>query len=180
MKTRIDVDPASDREMQTLVLEILQLTAEQQKLAAKQDKEVAAIKAEYEPYFTRLETSVELRMAKAMAWANAHPELFTKTKSVQMANGIVGFRTSPPALTLLSRDWSWDDVVLALKEHNFKAYIRTKEEVNKESIMQDRETIGAAKLKEMGLRVRQKEKFYVDPELTDVERVQTIKTEEAA
>ena len=68
---------------------------------------------------------------------------------------------------MLNRKWTWATVLEHLK--GLGRYVRTVEEVDKESIkaakMSDGELAG------MGLRLDQKERFYIEPKADEGERV---------
>ncbi len=49
------------------------------------------------------------------------------------------------------------------------ALVLVKEEVNKQSLLGDREQVGPDKLRLFGMRVTQSEDFYVEPKLTETE-----------
>lgn len=51
---------------------------------------------------------------------------------------------------------------------------RTKEEINKQAIISDRENFTADQLRAVGLRVVQEEAFFVDPKLQELENRQQV------
>jgi phage host-nuclease inhibitor protein Gam len=64
--------------------------------------------------------------------------------------------------------WTFDRVLQTLKTAGALDYIRVKEEVHKQNLLSDRESIGPERLREIGLRVVQEETFFVEPKLTEV------------
>lgn len=148
-------------EMEALVGEIAALTLEQRELRAEMDGRIMDVRAEYEAQLVGIDELCKAKLALAQDWAEAHPEEFGKRKSIEMVHGLVGWRTGTPKLRTLA-GWTWDKVREALRAVA-PAYIRTVEEVNREAIIANRETLGAAALKAIGVRVVQDESFFVVP-----------------
>ncbi len=119
--------------------------------------------------------------AALRAWAESHPDEFPNgRKSIQFTQGSLGFRTGTPKLALLNRLWNWDRVHKALISFGLaKDYLRTKEEVDKEAIIAataaNPDKAGAAlACAAFGTKVVQEESFFVDPDITEVERRQAV------
>ncbi len=124
------------------------------------NEELAHVREDYETEIQALKETSEVLQAVINSWADKHPEEFAKKKSVDMVHGICGYRTSPPALKLV-RGVTWAKVTGLLK-HALPAYVRTKEEVDKEALLANRAIIGPAALMTVGLRVEQAENFFVE------------------
>jgi phage host-nuclease inhibitor protein Gam len=161
----------SRAEMETLVRDITGLKLNEKLLVAGMDAELKAVRDSYE---SRLNTVTQVLGEKtdaARAWADANPAEFVRRKSIEFANGTIGFRTGTPKLKALAKN-KWDAVLQSLRSARWgTAYLRVKEEINKEQIIAD---IGAGILREADLRkagaqVVREESFYVEPKLTRVE-----------
>jgi phage host-nuclease inhibitor protein Gam len=76
-------------------------------------------------------------------------------------HGAIGFRTGNPTLKPL-KGVKWEHVVDMLKASQQARYLRSIEEVNKDAILTDREALGADRLKILGLRIEQTERFFAE------------------
>ena len=103
-------------------------------------------------------------MEHARVWSEANPQEFGAVRSIETVHGTLGWRMGGPSLRTLP-GWTWDQVKENLKAVSAMGYIRVKEEVNKQNLLADRETISAEKLRELGVRVVQEESFFVEPKL---------------
>jgi phage host-nuclease inhibitor protein Gam len=137
-----------------------QCTADLQVLEGKMNSELTAIKEKYEAKISKLQDGKEECFELMQTYAETNPDLFAKKKSIELTHGVIGFRTGTPKLTTL-RGFQWAAVFSLVKE-KLGSYIRTKEEVNKELLLVDRDKIN---LSEVGLKVVQDETFYVEPKL---------------
>ena len=127
---------------------------------AKADAESAKITAD-----------IELDTLQSFATEN-QAELFSKKKSLDMAHGVIGFRTGTPKLKTL-KGFTWASALQLVKEF-LPSYVRKTEEVAKDKLLADRDMEvkvkdGEDKVKlshEMarcGIQVVQDETFYVEP-----------------
>lgn len=155
--------------MEQLVGDIAALKIEERKLKAEMDAKLKALKDDYLEQLNGLTESIAQKMPRALAWAEANAEDFGKLRSIEMLHGVIGWRLNTPSLKALS-GWTWELVLKALqKVPRFASYVRTKEKVNKQALLADREAIGADSLRSVGLRVIQEEEFFVEPKLTETE-----------
>jgi phage host-nuclease inhibitor protein Gam len=152
-------------QMETLVGEIAELKAKEQKYNAELNRRVTEVRADYEAPLAGIAQELKAKLAAAMAWAEANPGEFGKLKSIAMTHGTVGWKIGNPALKTLS-GWTWDRVLEKLRGAvDWTAYVRTGYEVNKALLLTDRVTLGADKLREVGIRVVQEETFFIEPNL---------------
>lgn len=149
------------QQMERVVADICELTIFRDAQTAAMDKRLMEIREEYELTLSRCQEDLDAKRALAQAWAEANPAEFGGRKSIDMVHGTVGFRTGMPKLKLLT-GWTWDRVKDALLNGKFRDYIRTKQEVDKERLLADREQIGEA-MRTVGCRVVQDEPFFVEP-----------------
>ena len=129
---------------------------------AKADAESAKITAD-----------IELQCAKIREkYAGRLAELFSKKKSLDMAHGVIGFRTGTPKLKTL-KGFTWASALQLVKEF-LPGYVRKTEEVAKDKLLADRDMdvsvkdgAGEVKLSQemtrCGIQVVQDETFYVEP-----------------
>lgn len=106
--------------------------------------------------------------AELQAWADANQEQFGERKSIQMVHGMLRYQTGQPTLKTV-RGATWEKALARIKAL-CPAYVRTKEEADKEALLADRKIIGAEELRELGLMVEQAERFHVDLNLETVPR----------
>jgi phage host-nuclease inhibitor protein Gam len=110
------------------------------------------------------------------AYATEHQEeLFAKRKSLEMAQGTIGFRTGTPKLKTL-KGFTWASALQLVKEF-LPNYVRKEEEIAKDKLLADREVtvttgVGASESEEVpmltlmakcGITVAQDETFFVEP-----------------
>jgi len=158
-------------QMESLVREIAGLKLDEKLLLAGMDRELRAARDRYESRLLALERLLAEKTGKARAWAKANPAAFGRRRSIGFGHGVAGFRTGPPRLRTIAR-CKWDRVLGSLRGLPWgAAYIRVKEEINKEQIIAD---IGSGKLSEgdlrqAGARVVREESFFVELRLARIE-----------
>jgi phage host-nuclease inhibitor protein Gam len=158
--------------METLAGQIAGLKIKVQAETARMNDEINGIRARFAPGLALLEDNLATAMDSARAWAEANPEEFGAARSIDMTHAIIGYRTGQPQLKTLS-GWTWDRVLEKLMVIGIP-WIRLKKEVDKQGILNHRESLGDKYLREIGVRIVQEETFFVDPRLTDVEKRETI------
>lgn len=161
-------------EMETLVGQI----AAQQNFISQtttlMDQRIIEVRAEYEQQIAGAQEDLKPLMEAARSWCEANGDAFAGKKSIEMVQGIVGFRTGTPKLKTLA-GWTWDRVLEKLRT-TCREFIRTKEEVDKEAIIGARENLLDGDLRNMGVKIVQDESFFVEPKLTPVENRQTTES----
>ena len=144
---------------------------------ARRDKILLEITQRYAADMAACETFIQDKTNALRAWAEAHPEEFPPgRKSLNLMFGTLGFRTGTPKLALLSRAWTWEKVLDALRNSCMGGgFIRTKEEVDKESLLAQHACQGLSsdQLATAGVKVVQEESFYVEPDLTNIETLES-------
>ena len=135
--------------------------AEQRKLTAAMDKEMAKVREKYASKLSGIGDRMEDTLLTIESYCVENKGLlFTSKRSMETAHGTVGFRLDPPELKPLPK-FTWPKVLEQLRVV-LPDYIRTKEEVDKQRLLMDRDAEGVAPhLAECGVRVVQDEQFYV-------------------
>jgi phage host-nuclease inhibitor protein Gam len=151
-------------ELERAMGQLAQHTIARSIYADTMDKRLTEVRAQFEGRLGELDESIDELFDDLNAWAVLHPDEFSNKKSLDLTHGTLGFRTTPPSLKP-AKGVKWDHVLDMLKCRGMQAYVRQAEEVNKEMLLQDRETIGTEKLARLGLEVRQDEKFYAEPKI---------------
>lgn len=95
-------------------------------------------------------------------------ELFIKKKSLEMAHGVIGFRTGTPKLKTL-KGFTWASALQLVREFLPK-YLRQTEEIAKDKLLADRGEEGMPDhMAKCGIQVVQDETFYVEPKKEDAD-----------
>jgi phage host-nuclease inhibitor protein Gam len=98
-----------------------------------------------------------------LAYAENNRADFGKKKSMEMANGIIGFRTGTPSLKT-AKGYTWNSVTTMLAMH-YPQYIREVKEPAKDKILAERYLPeNQTMLKQCGMLVTQTETFFVEPQ----------------
>ena len=153
--------PTTRAEMESLVERIARASASLNELVAQMATDLIEVRARFEPQLSAYQVEREAALDSAKAWADANPGEFGGKKSIELVHGQIGYRTGMPRLKTTS-GWTWDRVLEKLCLMKLTNYIRGKQEVDKEKIIADRETL-ADRLPLMGVRGCQEESFYVEP-----------------
>lgn len=132
----------------------------------KQNAGIEVVRRSHQVAIDLWTAKLEPLRAGVLEWAEANPQEFTKTRSIEFAHGIVGFRVGNPTLKTL-RGWTWDRVLEAIRTVGYPRFIRRKEEVDKTRILAEREALGADALSAIGVRVDQADEPYIEPKLEE-------------
>ena len=143
--------------------EFAKADAQYQQLTARMDLEVTRIREKYADQLAGLADTKERSFDLMQAYATEHrDELFAKRKSIESTHGVFGFRTGNPKLKNL-KGFTWAAVTNLAKEL-LPQYIRTTEELDKQSLLADRDKQDVAEmLPRIGVQVVQEETFFVEP-----------------
>lgn len=162
IETRIKFDDAVDLISRTQVA----ITA----VKAKRDKEIQSVNERYKDELEPLEDKRDLYLKLAEGYAEENRDaLFPKgIKSAETTHAIFGFKIGNPTMKALSKKWTVEKILEALKASYGSRFIRTKEEHDKEKL---RAELSNGELAEVGLRVEQEDRFYVEPKVETGERV---------
>jgi phage host-nuclease inhibitor protein Gam len=155
-------------EMEHLIGEIAKLTLQRNALTLEMDRQMSEIRSRFEADLGPVQKTLEEKTAVAQDWAESNPSEFGKLKSIEFVHGQVGFRTGKPTVKTLS-GWTWDRVLEALRGLAWaKSLIRTEETVNKQGILDQRESLTSEELRQIGVRIVQDESFYIEPKLQEL------------
>jgi len=109
------------------------------RLQADLDDGLAKLKAQYEehakPHQERLKTLFE----QLAAFGATNRDRLTengKSKTVQLPAGMIGWRQCPPSVRW-AKGLKAEDIIVAIKKAGLKRFIRTKEEPNKERMLEE-------------------------------------------
>lgn len=122
---------------------------EQMGVYAKADAQIAKINAEMDRKFTEIRNKQAEELAslgetkekakeQLVLYCAQNKDKFQDKRSIEMAHGRMGFRNGTPALKNI-KGFTWAACLELAKEHA-PQYVRTKEELAKDSLLVDRET----------------------------------------
>lgn len=157
---KLITEEITNEEAEGIFAEYATADAKIQKITAEMDGKIIKIRESYDTQLTDLKTAKDGAFEKLQHFAQANPDQFTKKKSLEMTQGVIGFRTTPESVGKV-KGFTWDAVTNMLKEF-LPDYVRTKEEPNKESILKDKEQIQHL-FPKVGIKIEQSETFYVEP-----------------
>jgi len=157
--------PQHREECVRAVKEIGEAQRERTRIETAMNDEIAAIKTRYEEQARPYAEQIRELTQGVQTYCEAHrDELLTgKAKTVNLASGEVKWRTRPPRVSVRNVT----GVIEALKRLKLKRFIRIKEEINKEAILEEPETVAGVK----GISITQREDFVIVPFETELEEV---------
>jgi phage host-nuclease inhibitor protein Gam len=151
--------------------------AQLQKINADIELQCAKFREKYADRIATLSEERDKAFDTLQAFATENQaELFSKKKSLDMAHGVIGFRTGTPKLKTL-KGFTWASALQLVKRF-LPDYIRQTEEIAKDKMLADRDGNVAMAVSdspsfvevpirkamtECGIQVVQDETFYVEP-----------------
>lgn len=145
--------------------------AQMGKITADIELQCAKIREKYASKLAELESERDTAFDTLQSFATENQaELFIKKKSLEMAHGVIGFRTGTPKLKTL-KGFTWASALQLVKEF-LPGYIRQTEEIAKDKLLADRAaeltvnevaTPMSGQMAKCGITVVQDETFYVEP-----------------
>lgn len=153
----------SQEEMEQAFADYAKADARQQKIQAEMDVKMTQIREKWQDELSKLQETKDKAFDVMQAFATENrAELFSKKKSMDTVHGTIGFRLGTPKLKNL-KGFTWASVTNLLKEF-LPAYVRVKEEPDKDKLLADRESEDVYPLFEkVGVAVVQEETFFVEP-----------------
>jgi phage host-nuclease inhibitor protein Gam len=133
------------------------------KKEAEMNEKLNKIKQDYEEKTKELRYTTETIQGEINAFCTKNKSDFDKVRSKEFQFGTVGFRVNPPKVTLLNRKYNLKTVLELVKRLYKKAYVRVKEDLDKEAILADYagKKIDDGKLAGVGLKIDQDEQFFI-------------------
>lgn len=141
-------------------------THERDKVVAQMNLNLTAVRDHFEATIKFLGEVISNETKYLRTWADQNPQLFGKSRSFRLMHGVVGYRLGNYALKTI-RGITWARALNLIKAINPR-FIRCKAELDKETIISERETITPAELKSMGLCIEQAEAFYANPDTDQI------------
>lgn len=142
-KTRVK-QPAKLRfttteQVQSAIKEIGDLTREHIRLSTEMNDKIGAISEHYAPQLKQLENEVEPLQKAVQAYCEDHRDELTefgKTKTANFVTGEVQWRSRPPSVMVRGAE----TVIETLQRLGLDRFIRNKQEINKDALLNEPET----------------------------------------
>ena len=138
------------------------------RIEANMNDELAAVRERYEANASPLRDAIQSRIDGVQIWAEANRATLTrdgKVKTAQLPAGELAWRITPPSVTVRGLE----AVLQRLHVMGLKEFIRPKEEINKEAIL---ETPTAHPVRAVeGISITQREEFLITPFETELSEV---------
>ncbi|MBW7997511.1 MAG: host-nuclease inhibitor protein Gam [Candidatus Glassbacteria bacterium] len=158
--------PQSREEAVEAIAEIGRRQRERERIQAAMNDELAVIRQKFEEEAAPHNDTIKGMSTGVQIWCEANRETLTndgKVKTANLSSGEIRWRIRPPKVSVRAAD----TVLKALKELKLTRFIRVKEEVNKEAILAELETVKHLK----GITITQGEDFVIIPFETELEEV---------
>ena len=141
--------------------------AQLQKINADIELQCAKIREKYADKLATLTNEREQAFDTLQAFATENQaELFAKKKSLDMAHGVIGFRTGTPKLKTL-KGFTWASALQLVREF-LPDYVRQTWDIAKDKLLADRKTDTMLEnMAKCGIQVVKDEAFYVEPKKED-------------
>lgn len=151
------------------------------KIQAEIELQCAKIREKRQADLTRLTAERDAAFETLQSFATENQtELFAKKKSLEMAHGVIGFRTGTPKLKTL-KGFTWASALELVKTF-LPSYLRQNEEIAKDRLLADRDLdeVGVTEecflnrmpmsqaMAKCGIQVVQDETFFVEPKNEEV------------
>ncbi|MFN8701697.1 MAG: host-nuclease inhibitor Gam family protein [Rhodospirillales bacterium] len=129
-------------------------------LIAKRDAAAAEVVAKHQEGIDKATAEAAARMVQLQAYGEANKTalLGQGKRSISLPLGSFGWRFGPPAVKL-DKDFEEEDAIAALQRAGLLEFVRTREELDRESILTDREKIADLR----GFEIEQSETFWAKP-----------------
>lgn len=157
--------PQDDSEARTAIREIGDANRAILRLEAEMNDKIALLQQEYGEKVAPLREAVTIKTDGLKMFCEVNRERLTggKVKFARFATGQVSWRTRPAKVSIRGMD----EVLAAIKAVGMgKKFIRVKEEVNKEAMLEDRKTASMIKGVSIG---SEGEDFIVEPFETELQ-----------
>jgi phage host-nuclease inhibitor protein Gam len=140
------------------IREIGERQRELARIQAAMNDELAVVKERFENLAAPHAQRVDVLTQGVQIWSEANRDTLTqggKTKTAAFATGEIAWRLRPPSVRITGAEAVLD----ALRRLGLKRFIRTKDEVNKEAILNEPEAVTHVP----GINISQGEDFIVTP-----------------
>lgn len=155
--------PQTREQVAAAIAEIGTLNRDLARTQADMNDTLARVKEEFETIAEPRRQRISALTQGVQVWCEANRDTLTnggKVKSAQLTTGEIGWRTRPPSVRVTGAEAVLD----LLRRLGLKRFIREKEEVNKEAILNEPEAVAHV----AGISISQGEDFIVTPFETEL------------
>lgn len=138
-------------------------------LDAKLNDELLAVRERFEAQIEELKQTAKVHAKLIEGWAMDNPDEFpADKKSIEFPCGVIGHRTGTPTVATIG-GWTIGRALKVLLSRGEVRFVATKESLSKEAILGAfrKKEITPEWLRDVGLEVRQTEKFFIEPKLEE-------------
>lgn len=155
-------------ELETAIIEMAKEKSFIAKKEALMNSKINKLKELFESETKESNANYSDLYSSAEAFCIKNKLMFQKQRTIELTAGKVGFRINPPKVVMLNRKYNLKTVLELVKKIFTGLYIRSKEELDKESILTDysQKKLTDDTLAGIGLRVEQDETFFIDIDYT--------------
>ena len=158
--------PETVSEADTLIREIGKFQREEEDVNLK----IAELEGELKGRIEQLDEAIMERLAALYGFFIKNKKELTeegKIKVVMLSSGDMEILLTPPSVNIKKEEL----VIEVLKRMGLRRFIRTKEEVNKEAVLLEPESVSDIE----GIKISQKERFLVRPQVTGKSAIEDTK-----
>lgn len=163
----------SPEALDAAVADIVRMRIALTQAVAAKERELARIEKERQGPLMAMSESIQQVEEHVRDYCEANrAALFVKVKSRETPLAVIGFELTPPRVETASRRVKWADVLERLARLAWgKAYLRPQpDKIDKEALLQDRDTIPLDQQAAAGIRFAQDEQFFIRPKLETAAR----------
>ena len=155
---------SSIQDVENGLYEIAKRDAEVAKMEARMNQKINSIKEKFDEESRQLRSESDMLRSEVAAFCIKNKSEFIKERTKNFTIGSIGFRTNPPKVQLLNRKYNLKTAIELIKRVFDGSYVRTKEEIDKETILADysQKKLTDEQLAGVGLKVDQDESFFLD------------------
>lgn len=140
LKTAATQAPQSKEAVVEDIRVIGDLQRQRLRLEADMNDKIAALKELYAKDAAPINERIDVLQTGVQTWCEANREDLThgdKTKTVDFVTGLVKWRIKPPSVAVRGAE----AVIALLKASGLGKFVRTKEEINKDAVLNDQEAV---------------------------------------
>jgi phage host-nuclease inhibitor protein Gam len=134
------VVPHTKGECAGLIAQLGEVSREAQRLTGEMNDQISAVTQGYQPRLERLQGQIEALQKGVQTWCEANRAELTRdgrVKSANLVTGEVQWRQRPPSCRVTGAE----AVIEALKRLGLGRFVRSKDEINKEAILNEPEAV---------------------------------------
>lgn len=163
-KTVTGIPVKSWEEVDKLLLEYAKLESFLTETEADLNRKLQSVRDEFAKVTANQAARYNQIQNDIQQFALSQKHEFEKSRCKEFPYAKIGFRYGKQQVATLNRKYNWDIVIKLVKQVFGKAYIRLKEELNKEQILADytKNKITDKDVAACGMKIEQKENFYIE------------------